>query len=183
MLDLHYIRENLKEVRRRLGNRGYGYSGILDRFEQLDAENRQAITRHEALLAERNQLSKEYGRQKGTGNTAELAERVGQINEQIGDAARAVEQARVALRQVLISIPNLVQEPRCVTALHRFEGRNPDCTSEDVFGYLVLEGFSPEEIIAAEAYACREVMMEFGNLRRERETLERKLDGVLGVGI
>ena len=69
MLDIRFVRENLDQVATAMRNRNHSWDS--DRFVQLDEERRRVITEEEALLSERNTLSKTIGKLMGEGKKEE----------------------------------------------------------------------------------------------------------------
>ena len=109
MLDLHYVRANLAEVKQRLAGRG-GADELLANFEQLDTRRRALLTQVEALKAERNKLSEELGKRRRAGeDAAELSERAKSLKSEIEALEADSQAANDALRATLERIPNLPQ--------------------------------------------------------------------------
>ncbi|MBO4365558.1 MAG: serine--tRNA ligase, partial [Eggerthellaceae bacterium] len=65
MLDIKFVRDNQEAVAQAMKNRHAAWDA--EAFAQLDATRREAITREEALQAERNALSKQIGQLMGKG--------------------------------------------------------------------------------------------------------------------
>ena len=109
MLDIQYVRENLDEVRRRLGTRGFDTS-IFDRFAELDVRRRRAITEQGDLSAERNRLSPEIGALMKDGKKDEAESKRLQVKE-LKERIEALEAERDAaegeLNDIMHGIPNL----------------------------------------------------------------------------
>ncbi|MHB1957738.1 MAG: serine--tRNA ligase [Acidobacteriaceae bacterium] len=125
MLDLGFVRENLTQVKERLGRRGPDVAAMLDGFEDLDRIRRAAITQSEEKKAERNLFSagiaKAIQAQKSLPITPEdisrstvpvpdfkgqLAQMKGEVDLLETEAASADE----AMRALLQQIPNLPAE-------------------------------------------------------------------------
>ncbi len=108
MLDARFVRENLETVGAAMGSRNAAWDE--ERFKQLDETRRVAITREEALQAERNAASKRIGQMMAAGQReeAEIAkERVREVNEELETIGRERDEADSALRDLLLSVPNL----------------------------------------------------------------------------
>ena len=108
MLDARFVRENLETVGAAMGSRNAAWDE--ERFKQLDETRRVAITREEALQAERNAASKQIGQMMAAGQReeAEIAkERVREVNEELETIGRERDEADSALRDLLLSVPNL----------------------------------------------------------------------------
>ncbi|MCS6936902.1 MAG: serine--tRNA ligase [Candidatus Bipolaricaulota bacterium] len=111
MLDLKLIRENPKEVERRLRTRGEPIS--LDRILKLDEERRQIIQRVEQLKAQRNKASDEIGRLKREQRDRDaerLIAEMGQIADEIKSLDGKLAQIEHELNDLLARLPNLPHE-------------------------------------------------------------------------
>ncbi len=108
MLDAKFVRENGDAVAAAMAHRNAPWDA--SRFTQLDETRRVAITREEALQAERNAASKQIGQMMAAGQReeAEVAkERVREVNEELETIGRERDEADGALRDLLLSVPNL----------------------------------------------------------------------------
>ncbi len=108
MLDAKFVRENGDAVAAAMAHRNAPWDA--SRFAQLDETRRVAITREEALQAERNAASKQIGQMMAAGQReeAEVAkERVREVNEELETIGRERDEADSALRDLLLSVPNL----------------------------------------------------------------------------
>ena len=114
MLDLKRIREEPGFVRERLARRGKPeLIASIDQLLALDEERRKAITRVDALRAQRNEVSPQVGRLKQAGKHEEaeplvlemrkLGEEMTQLEAHLGDVETAV-------RDLLLNIPNLPED-------------------------------------------------------------------------
>jgi seryl-tRNA synthetase len=101
MLDLSYLRANLEEVERRLGQRGAA-SG-LDRFREVDRQRRAAVTEAERLKAQRNAMSRPGMTDQDRAQMRELGQRVKTLDEQ-------AKELDARLAEILQSIPNVPHE-------------------------------------------------------------------------
>ena len=75
MLDLAYVRANLAMVEKKLRSRGMNATVILEDFDALDQERRDAITRAEKLKAQRNLISDEIAKLRRLGHDTRSEER------------------------------------------------------------------------------------------------------------
>ncbi|MDO4532250.1 MAG: serine--tRNA ligase [Coriobacteriia bacterium] len=124
MLDQRYVRENLEAVAEAMKNRNAKFDA--DRFRELDEARRAGITEEENLQAQRNKTSKEIGAlmKQGKRDEAEAAkEQVRLINEQLVAASAKRAEADKALRQLLMSTPNM---PDATTPVGADENDNPE---------------------------------------------------------
>ena len=110
MLDLAFVRANLRLVEEQLRARGQDPEAVLGNFEAVDRERRERITRAEQLSAERNRLSSEVAALKRSSH-GEAADAVmaqvrafKQQGETLETAAAAAEEE---LRSILARLPNL----------------------------------------------------------------------------
>ena len=77
-------------------------------FRALDTERRQLITGNERLKAERNQASDEIARLKKSGQDASaILARMKEVSEQIKHDDERVGQLDEALREFLLTVPNI----------------------------------------------------------------------------
>ena len=124
MLDIKFVRENQEAVAEAMKNRNASWDAEL--FSQLDETRRAAITKEEALQAERNATSKEIGKLMGSGrkDEAEAAkERVRAINDELATLSEERAAADEELRRLLMSTPNM---PAATTPVGKDENDNPE---------------------------------------------------------
>ena len=107
MLDVKYIRENLEQVKSALGKKGFVFND--DEFNRLDEQRKSALTRAQALQAEKKKASKQIGALIGQGMSPEdaKAQVMGSIDSDITEAEQAAKDGEQAMRDLLMSIPNL----------------------------------------------------------------------------
>ena len=109
MYDLSYFRNNLDAISRRLADRGF----VLDaeRFRDLDARRRAAVTQTEQLKAQRNAESGEIGKLRKQGvDTSERQQKVREIGDRITALDQQVDALDQEFREELASIPNVPHE-------------------------------------------------------------------------
>ena len=124
MLDIRFVRENLDQVATAMRNRNHSWDS--DRFVQLDEERRRVITEEEALLSERNTLSKTIGKLMGEGKKeeAEAAKaQVAHLKERIGVLSAERVKVDDELHSILMSPPNM---PADSTPVGESEDDNPE---------------------------------------------------------
>ncbi|MDO4502343.1 MAG: serine--tRNA ligase [Coriobacteriia bacterium] len=124
MLDIKYVRENLDAVAEAMKNRNAKWDS--ERFTALDEERRAAIAEEESLQAERNAASKAIGAlmKEGKKDEAEQAkEQVRVINEKLESAGARRDAADAAVREILMTSPNL---PHPTTPIGASEDDNPE---------------------------------------------------------
>lgn len=109
MLDLKFVRENLVEVKERIGRRGQLINW--DLFVNLDRERKEILQEAEQLRAKRNQFSELIAQKKKKKEdpSAEIAE-MRELSSRIKELESALESKEDALRQLLLEIPNLPHE-------------------------------------------------------------------------
>lgn len=106
MFDIKLIRDNPDAVAEALRNRRspVDIREVLD----LDARRRDAITRADALKAERNAVSKKIGELKRAGqDTSEIQARTKAIGEEIAALDATVREVEAAQTRLLLAIPNV----------------------------------------------------------------------------
>jgi seryl-tRNA synthetase len=103
------MRANLEQAAERLATRGFTLD--VDRFRELDARRRAAITEAEQLKALKNAESAAIGklRQQGA-DTAARQQNVREMGERIGALEQQVQQLEEEFRGWLAGVPNLPHE-------------------------------------------------------------------------
>ncbi len=111
MLDLGFVRDNLALVEEKLRQRGMNPDEVLKGFPEIDARRRAAITEAETLKAQRNKASEQIAQlKKNKQDASALIEETKQAREKIAELEKNVEAADAAMREILVSIPNLPHE-------------------------------------------------------------------------
>jgi seryl-tRNA synthetase len=106
MLDLGYVREHFDEIEKMARDRGVPVD--LDAFRAIDTERRQLITSTERMKAERNKASDEIVRMKQSGQDASsILALMKEVSEQIKRADERVTELDEALKQFLLTVPNI----------------------------------------------------------------------------
>lgn len=109
MLDLHFVRENLEDVRKALESRNFP-TDLLEKFVRLDAERRHIISEADQINAKRNAASKEIGALMQSGRRDEAEAKKAEVadlkNIQTGLEKRR-DEAVEAMRDLLAHLPNL----------------------------------------------------------------------------
>ena len=113
MLDLNLFRKQPDFVKARLATRGGSDADAVEAVLAVDVHCRRAETHLQALLAERNRLSKEIGARRGKGEpTADLEAQVHAIADQIVESTKEATAADAQRHDLLLRIPNL-PHPGC----------------------------------------------------------------------
>jgi seryl-tRNA synthetase len=109
LYDLTYFRNNLDSICGRLSTRGFELD--IERFRELDAKRRAALTEVERLRAFRKAESAEINklRQAG-GDTSERQQKMRDVAEKITSLEGEMEGLETSFRDLLASIPNLPHE-------------------------------------------------------------------------
>ena len=107
MLSIELIRRDPEFVRQALASRGEDQT--LEELLELDAQRRQASSRGDELRAQRNQVSREIGQLRSSGQDAPAA--VIQEMREVGQQIDALEQESHSLEErihaILMELPNL----------------------------------------------------------------------------
>lgn len=109
MLDLKFIRENIKKVNKGLKDKGEKIS--LDELLQLDGERRKILVEVEDLKYRRNKASEEIGKLKREGK--EIKESIGKmqkVSERIRELDDKLKELQEKTTRHLLMIPNLPHE-------------------------------------------------------------------------
>ncbi|MCO5249276.1 MAG: serine--tRNA ligase [Chitinophagales bacterium] len=109
MLQLDVLRANPQDVKKRLTKKNFKQINLVDTIIELDDKRKASKTELEALLAERNKLSKEIGiLMKNKDPKAEdVKKRVAEIKDEIDFKEAAVNQFEAELNESLVQLPNL----------------------------------------------------------------------------
>jgi len=106
MLDLKFIRENERVVRKALADRGAAVD--LDGLLERDRARREKLQQVEQLKQERNTVSKEIGARKKAGeDTTEQQAQMRSVGEQIAAMDEAIRVLETELDALLLTIPNV----------------------------------------------------------------------------
>src|SRR5437868_2525528 len=108
MLDIKLIREETDKVREALRNRNDNPDSV-DRVLELDERRRAILTEKEQLQARRNELSKQVHK-AAPDERAALIEESKAIGPRIAALDKETDEVEEALRQVLLTIPNVPHE-------------------------------------------------------------------------
>src|SRR5664279_3566846 len=108
MLDLGFVRDNLALVEEKLRQRGMNPAEVLKDFPEIDARRRSAITEAETLKAQRNKASEQIAQlKKNKQDATALIEETKNSREKIAELEKSAGAAEAAMREILLSIPNL----------------------------------------------------------------------------
>lgn len=124
MLDIRFVRENQDKVSKAMQDRNFSWDP--ERFTTLDEERRRVIAEEEALLNERNVISKTIGKLMGEGKKEEAEqakERVSALKDKIADYSAKRQAVEDELYTLLSSVPNI---PADTTPVGRDENDNPE---------------------------------------------------------
>ncbi len=109
MLDLKFIRENPKIVKKGIANKNE--TDTVDEIIDLDKERRDLLQKAEELKANRNKVSQEIGRLKKAGeNTDEIVAEMKTVSDDIKALDDKLREINEQLNDLLIWIPNLPHE-------------------------------------------------------------------------
>ncbi len=111
MHDIKTIRENPEHFDKAMAKRGLPPQAA--KLLELDEQRRQAIATRQAAETARNAASKQIGMAKAKGDEAEfmrLRELVATMKAENGAQAEAVNQSERALRDALLSLPNILAD-------------------------------------------------------------------------
>ena len=106
MLDIKYLRENLKDAEKRLSTRGNGID--LSFLTSLDEKRRRLLKEAEALKERRNTVSEEVGRlKKEKKDASPLVSEMQDVSSRIKSLDKEVSGCEEELKNLLLTIPNL----------------------------------------------------------------------------
>lgn len=117
MISIELIRTDREDVKRRMARRGLARveaEVYIREIEKLDADLRKHQTRHQALLAEKNALSKEMGQLKQSGASETVIDavkaKVQTLKVKIDRAEAEAKQAQHRINTKLLNFPNLLDD-------------------------------------------------------------------------
>ncbi|MBI5598308.1 MAG: serine--tRNA ligase [Deltaproteobacteria bacterium] len=120
MLDIKYLRENLKEAEQRLSTRG---TGDLSSFKSLDERRRTLLKEAEKLKEERNRVSEEVGRlKKEKKDASALISAMQEVSLRIKALDGEINEREGELQTLLLNMPNLAHP---TVPIGRDENDNP----------------------------------------------------------
>ncbi len=185
MLDLHFVRENIEEVRAALDARRFP-TDALDEFAVVDATRRRVISESDKLNAERNTASREIGALMKDGKRDEADARrkaVSESKERITELDHARDEAEAKMREILSTIPNI---PHISVPVGRDETANTEVRR---FGQPPAFDFTPKDHVdlghaldildlerAAKIAAARFAILRGAGARLERALINFMLD-------
>ncbi|MFA4910461.1 MAG: serine--tRNA ligase, partial [Desulfobacteria bacterium] len=121
MLDLKFVRENIKKVKEQTEQRGLDLD--LDEFIRLDIERRDLLQEAESLKFQRNTVSEKIARLKKEKKDAfsEITA-MQEVSQRIKELDRKLSEKEYLLNQILLNMPNM---PHSSVAVGYSEKDNP----------------------------------------------------------
>lgn len=108
MLDVKMIRENPKEIVRRLAAKGCDAGDDIERILELDAQRREMIRENEAKKAEQNRVSKQIPQMKKEGkDPSPVFAAMKELSAQIKAGDEKLAQVEAEYNMLLLGLPNL----------------------------------------------------------------------------
>ena len=106
MLDIKLLRDQLDQVKERVGTRGTKVDW--EEFAVVDLERREALAKWERMKEKKNQLSGEIGKLKKSGRDAtSLMQEVEQLSQAIREGEGPLAEMEKRFERVMLWIPNL----------------------------------------------------------------------------
>ncbi len=138
MLDSQLLRKDLSQVISRLARRGFVFDEST--YNTLESERKQLQIKTESLQADRNKLSKEVGRVKGSGGDASaIVADVSKLAEELKSTNSELILVQSKLESFFLNLPNL---PMDDVPLGSDEGGNQELRK---WGIVSKMGFSPKD--------------------------------------
>ena len=112
MLDLHYVRENLEEVKKALESRNFP-TDLLNQFAELDVERRRVIGESDKINQLRNVASNEIGGLMKSGKKDEAEAKkaeVADLKSKQAELDKQRDEAINAMNDLLSHLPNIPAE-------------------------------------------------------------------------
>jgi len=129
MLSLHFIRENIDQVRRAVGEKNVALD--LDSLLALDGDVRELKTRVDTLRRQKNEISDGF-RTASPEDRPALGQRAKAVGAEIGEAESSLAEKQAELDALMLRVPNIPWEGAPVgpdesfNTVVRTEGRIPD---------------------------------------------------------
>jgi seryl-tRNA synthetase len=121
MLEIKFVRQNLKTVQKALASRGQ--SADLDAFKTCDDERRAILQELEALRHQRNVVSDRIAEMKKAGDNAEnVVAEMREVSSKIKALDKALTETQETLEEILLGMPNI---PHSSVPLGKDETDNP----------------------------------------------------------
>jgi len=109
MIDPRLIREDIDFLKSVLNRRGMTGVVDLDEFKKLDEQRRGLMNRSDELREKRNRLSKEIGKLKSSGESAEeIMKEVQGLSDEIKSHADTMNDLDLKFRDMHLSLPNIL---------------------------------------------------------------------------
>ncbi len=106
MLDLRFVRKNIKLITESLQKRGSDLD--INEFLQLDQKRREILGKVESLRADRNQISSEISKRKQANEDVTLLlDEARVLSAQIGNLEKQLEQVEKGIYDFLVNLPNI----------------------------------------------------------------------------
>ena len=106
MLDLRFVRKNIKLITESLQKRGSDLD--INEFLQLDQKRREILAKVETLRAHRNQISSKISKRKQTSEDVTLLLNEARVlSAQIGNLEKGLEQVEKGIYDFLVNLPNI----------------------------------------------------------------------------
>jgi len=106
VLDLRFVRKNIKLITESLQKRGSDLD--INEFLQLDQKRREILGKVESLRADRNQISSEISKRKQANEDVTLLlDEARVLSAQIGNLEKQLEQVEKGIYDFLVNLPNI----------------------------------------------------------------------------
>ena len=109
MLDINYIRENIKTVERKILSKGVQFDS--DNFLKLDKVRRFQITEIEKLKSEKNKIAKDIGiKARNKEDISDLKSQSIALSDKIEKINKTLEDLEREFNDIILGIPNIIHE-------------------------------------------------------------------------
>lgn len=124
MLDRHFMREHIEEVKKSLKNRGFAELNLLDDFLERDEQWRKIKGELDELRAERNSLSLKISELKKQKKDAKKEiTRASKASEEVKEKEKEIVELEKYLKEAELTFPNLISK---TTPIGKDEKDNPE---------------------------------------------------------
>ena len=107
MLSIELIRRDPDLIREALASRGE--EDVVTHLLERDAQRREAITRGDQLRSQRNEVSRQIGQLRSSGQAPpqDVVEQMRQVGERIGELEQQVRELEQEVHEILLTLPNI----------------------------------------------------------------------------
>lgn len=124
MLDIKFIKENPKKVKKAMRDRQNSMDEVIDEILDLDKKRHEIIIEAESMKCEQNSFNKKIPAMKKAGeDTTELFAEMKELSAKIGQKNKELSDVETKQRELLLSVPNV---PNDAVPYGKDDSENPE---------------------------------------------------------